>query len=159
VFPPAETADWFEQILDGLAAAHEHGVVHRDLKPENIVGDRRVSGSLVVKILDFGLAKIRPPATETPVSQSITQSGALLGTPAYMSPEQLRGKAVDHRTDIYAAGVILAEMLTGRRPCDERAPLPPALDAVLQRCLAEAPEQRFASALELRVALIPALRT
>ena len=73
VFTPDETADWFEQMLDGLAAAHEHGVVHRDFKPENIVGERRASGSLAVKILDFGLAKIRPLPTAIQVRVSLVE--------------------------------------------------------------------------------------
>jgi GAF domain-containing protein len=161
VFAPAEIANWFEQMLDGLAAAHEHGVIHRDFKPENILGGRRASGSLVVKILDFGLAKSRPLASAAPASQSLTESGVMLGTLAYMAPEQLLGKEVDQRADLYAAGVILAEMLTGRRPFEDGGPQTdrcPALDAVLQRCLAKAPGERFPSATELRAALIPALR-
>jgi serine/threonine protein kinase len=170
-FAPAETADWFEQILAGLAAAHERGVVHRDLKPENVLGGRWASGSLVVKILDFGLAKNLPVATETPASRSLTESGVVLGTLAYMAPEQFSGTDVDQRVDLYAAGMVLVEMLTGHRPFDgspnlrTEYPLPsdfpkqPALDAVLQRCLARAPEERFSSAQELRNVLIPALRT
>jgi len=170
VFSPAETADWFERILAGLAAAHEHGVVHRDLKPENMLGGRRASGSLVVKILDFGLAKNLPLATGTLASQSLTESGVVLGTLAYMAPEQLSGKDVDQRADLYAAGVVLVEILTGHRPFEHgpslRAdyhlppgfPNRPALDAVLQRCLATAPGERFPSAAELHSALIPALR-
>lgn len=162
VFTPAVTADWFEQMLDGLAAAHEHGVVHRDFKPENVLGIRRSSGALVVKILDFGLAKSLPLTATAPPSQTLTESGVVLGTLAYMAPEQLHGKEVDQRADLYSAGVILVEMLTGSREFDaDAAPLAgrfPALDAVLQCCLARRPEDRFASALELRAALIPALR-
>jgi len=169
-FAPAETADWFEQILAGLAAAHERGVVHRDLKPENILGGRRASDSQVVKILDFGLAKNLPVATETPASRTLTESGVVLGTLAYMAPEQFSGRGVDQRADLYAAGVILVEMLTGHRPFEDspslRAdyhlppgfPNRPALNAVLQRCLATAPGERFPSAAELHSALIPALR-
>jgi hypothetical protein len=170
VFAPGETADWFEQMLDGLAAAHEHGVVHRDFKPENILGARLASGSLAVKILDFGLAKIRLSTSAATASHGVTESGVVLGTLAYMAPEQLAGKDVDQRADIYAAGLVLAEMLTGRRPFEDSAApradryLPPgfpnhaALEAVLQRCLAMAPHERFLSAAELRGALIPALR-
>lgn len=168
-FAPAETADWFEQMLDGLAAAHEQGVVHRDFKPENIVGARRASGSLAVKILDFGLAKIRPLPAATATSHSLTESGVVLGTLAYMAPEQLLGQEVDPRADIYATGAILVEMLTGCRPFADGVNLgfdyhlPPgfpnhaALDAILQRCLATAPQERFSLAAELRGALIPAL--
>jgi hypothetical protein len=170
VFSPAETADWLEQILDGLAAVHEHGVVHRDLKPENILALGRASGALVVKILDFGLAKSLPLAAGASASQSLTQSGVVLGTRAYMAPEQLLGKEVDQRADLYAAGVILFEMLTGSRPFEDGVSLHPdcrlppglpsgsSLDAILQRCLAKEPGERFASAAELRRALIPELR-
>jgi eukaryotic-like serine/threonine-protein kinase len=170
VFVRGEAAEWFEQMLDGLAAAHEHGVVHRDFKPENILGARRASGSLAVKILDFGLAKIRPLPSEAPAAQSVTESGIVLGTLAYMAPEQFAGRDVDQRADIYAAGVILAEVLTGRRPFSDGVnlrreyhlplgvPNHAALDAVLQRCLAIAPQERFPSAADLRSALIPCLR-
>jgi hypothetical protein len=170
VFTPEEAAVWFEQMLDGLAAAHEHGVVHRDFKPENVVGERLSSGALAVKILDFGLAKIQPLPTATPPLHSLTESGVVVGTLAYMAPEQLLGQEMDHRADIYAAGVILVEMLTGCRPFADSVNLrfdyhlPPGLsnhavlDAVLQRCLAMAPQGRFSSVAELRTALIPPLR-
>ena len=169
IFPPAKTADWFEPMLDGLAAAHEQGVVHRDLKPENVVGAPLISGALAVKIVDFGLAKICPLPTTT-ASHGLTDSGMVLGTLAYMAPEQLLGREVDQRADIYSSGVILVEMMTGRRPfaqaLDTRAayhlsgsvPNQVALDAVVQRCLGEAPDYRFSSAAELRAVLIPALR-
>jgi serine/threonine-protein kinase len=169
-FPLAETAEWFDQMLDGVAAAHAQGVVHRDFKPENILGVRRASGALAVKILDFGLAKIRPHPATTPVSQSLTESGVVLGTLAYMAPEQLLGREVDASADVYSAGVILVEMLTGGRPFADEAdrrheyhlpggtPNYTALDAVLQRCLALAPDERYHSAAELRSALLPALR-
>ena len=170
VFAPEETAGWFEQILDGLAAAHERGIIHRDLKPENILASRQPSGPLVVKILDFGLAKSLPLAAGAPASQSLTESGVVLGTLAYMAPEQFAGTGVDQRADLYAAGVVLVEMLTGHRPFEDSPnlrteyhlpldfPNQPALDAVVQRCLATAPELRNSSAAELHSALIPALR-
>jgi eukaryotic-like serine/threonine-protein kinase len=169
IFPLAKTADWFEPMLDGLVAAHEQGVVHRDLKPENVLGARQVSGSLVVKILDFGLAKIRPLPTGT-ASHSLTEPGVVLGTLAYMAPEQLVGREVDQRADIYSSGVILVEMMTGCRPIAQAPDMPAsyhlpgsvpnqaALDAVVQYCLGAAPNSRFPSAAELRAALIPALR-
>lgn len=170
VFSAGETADWFEQMLDGLAAAHEQGVVHRDFKPENVLGVRGSGGSLAVKILDFGLAKIRPLPAATQVSHGLTESGVVLGTLAYMAPEQLLGQEVDARADVYSAGVMLVEMLTRARPFADGADLRPdyrlppavphhaALDAVLRRCLTTAPHERFLSAAELRSALIPALR-
>jgi serine/threonine-protein kinase len=102
------------QICDGLAAAHDKGIVHRDLKPENVflvpVRNRR----LLVKLLDFGIAKLRGPQHEPGVS--FTQPGKTIGTPRYMSPEQARGKDVDYRADVYALGVTAYEMFTGRPP-------------------------------------------
>jgi serine/threonine-protein kinase len=102
------------QICDGLAAAHDKGIVHRDLKPENVflvpVRNRR----LLVKLLDFGIAKLRGPQHEPGVS--FTQPGKTIGTPRYMAPEQARGKEVDYRADVYALGVTAYEMLTGRPP-------------------------------------------
>lgn len=169
-FPPAEAAEWFEQMLDGLAAAHELGMVHRDFKPENILGARRPSGALAVKILDFGLAKIRPLTAASQAPQSLTQFGVVLGTLAYMAPEQLLGREVDARADVYAAGVVLVEMLTRERPFAEGAvlhadyrlpsgvPNHVALDAVVCRCLATEPRDRFPNAAELRAALVPTLR-
>src|SRR5216683_3754212 len=115
--PLRKTLDYALQIAHGLAAAHEKGIVHRDLKPENtfITKDGRV------KILDFGLAKLTQPqfaaGTEAPTIplESDTGSGVILGTVGYMSPEQVRGEHVDHRCDLFSFGVILYEMLTGRR--------------------------------------------
>ncbi len=169
-FSPVGAAEWFEPMLDGLAAAHEQGIVHRDFKPENVVGWRGADGRLAVTILDFGLAKIRPRPSAAPTADSATESGVVLGTLAYMAPEQFRGREVDARADVYSAGVILVEMLTRTRPfADEAAVgvdyhLPPevsnhaALDAVLGRCLTPMPRDRFPSAAELRAALVPALR-
>lgn len=137
-------------LADALAAAHERGIVHRDLKPENIL--RRNDGQL--KILDFGLARdlhAHPGAPATP----FTQPGQAPGTPAYMAPEQLRGSPGDTRSDVFAYGVLLFELATGRLPdLDPSASavpaiLPASLDAVVRRCLQTAPHERFMSGAEL----------
>jgi serine/threonine protein kinase len=133
------------QIADALAAAHAQGVIHRDLKPGNIV---IAKGG--VKVLDFGLAK-------SPQDETLTAAHAVMGTPAYMAPEQREGKACDHRTDIYALGLVLYEMATGKRPaCDQTAfpvSLPGGLTHVIQRCLELDPEQRWQSARDVRAEL------
>src|SRR5579884_3161141 len=166
-----EALDVGEQTARGLAAAHSAGIVHRDLKPENlfIVSDGRV------KILDFGLAKFAPDGGQENLTATVnTDPAALIGTLAYMSPEQLRGQTVDHRADLFAFGVVLYEMLCGKHPfrrpssaetmsailseepveISQLTPaLPPALDRVVHRCLAKNPEQRFQSASDLAFAL------
>lgn len=111
----SEVLDITAQLLSGLSAAHAAGIIHRDIKPENVM--RRADGS--IKILDFGIAKLmEPPAEETTGSfaHNQTQTGALMGTIGYVSPEQVRGLPVDERTDIWSCGVVLHEMLTGQRP-------------------------------------------
>ena len=171
---PADVADWFDQILEGLAAAHTHGVVHRDLKPENIIGCRDDQHPLAVKILDFGLAKVS--GADVPATGTVTAEGVVMGTVGYMSPEQILGSPADHRTDIFAVGVMLAEALTGCRPFqgDTHADLSRAVlhdsyhlpcaspeayavDELIQRCLTKDPRDRFVSAVELRQQLVPLL--
>ena len=173
--PPALAAEWFGPLLDGAGAAHAHDIVHRDLKPENVIGRRDDSGVLAVKILDLGLVKFR--GGESLATGTMTADGFVMGTPAYMSPEQILGREVDHRTDIFALAVMLAEALTGRRPfqgdtfadllfAQRQTPyrLPgssqpaQAVGDLLQQCLAADPGDRIASAATLRGELIPLLR-
>ena len=172
--PPHRALDYGLQIARGLAAAHEHGVVHRDLKPENLF----VTRDGLVKILDFGLAKLAQgeeavdssdPAGLPTLTRG-TSPGTMVGTVGYMSPEQVRGQAVDHRSDIFSLGTILYEMFTGRRAFQRASavetlnailkeeppdivesgrPMPPGLDRVVRHCLEKRPEERFQSARDL----------
>jgi serine/threonine-protein kinase len=177
--PPQLAAQLFKQLFDGVEAAHDRGVIHRDLKPENIVLARREDGTVQVKILDFGLAKLRSAiqSIEMKDTQTITEAGLLLGTPAYMSPEQFSGAVVGLESDIFALGVMLVESLTGKRPFHGRnraellqsiltqpLSLPdefndlPQLKQALLKCLAKNASERFRTIAEAKVEIITALK-
>ncbi|MFZ5785701.1 MAG: serine/threonine-protein kinase, partial [Acidobacteriota bacterium] len=155
-----------QQTLDALAAAHDLGIIHRDIKPENILVVPQDGGGVVVKILDFGIAK---SVGLGPEGERLTRAGSVMGTPEYIAPEQIRGREVDGRADLYAVGVILFEMVMGRRPYESdkvinllmmhlRDPIPamesiPAelgvpkfVPAVVQKAMAKEPTQRFPDA-------------
>ena len=164
-----------EQIAAGLAAAHEAGVVHRDLKPANVMLVDHAGSRDHVMLLDFGIAKVLQPGGE---QAQLTQTGHMMGTPAYMSPEQIEGRVVDGRSDIYSLGVMVYEMLTGTNPFIGGTPIecffkhlkepvtPPRviapdlvcseeLEGIIEQCLAKHPDARFKSAADLLEALEP----
>src|SRR5262245_4656238 len=165
--PLEQTLKYGAQICDALDAAHRKGIVHRDLKPANILVTK--TG---VKLLDFGLARIGPAVTaDDKTDGELTGKGQILGTLHYMSPEQLQGEKVDSRSDIFSFGLVLYEMLTGKRAFDGSSPAsvvaailereapsvagvaPAILDRVLRRCLAKDPESRCQNASDLKAEL------
>jgi eukaryotic-like serine/threonine-protein kinase len=174
--PARKALDYAAQIARGLAAAHERGIVHRDLKPENLF----VTKDGRIKILDFGLAKLRPSAlagsvdTEAPTQKPLTQPGVAMGTVGYMAPEQVRGAEADHRADIFSFGAVIYETLAGRRPfqggsfaetlsailkedppdlTEVNGKVPPQLERIVCRCLEKKPERRFQTASDLCFAI------
>jgi serine/threonine-protein kinase len=171
---PGRAVGIMRQVLGVMAAAHAAGIVHRDLKPANLVLETRADGSDFVRVLDFGIARVFDSVEE----KSVTATGGILGTPAYLSPEQAAAEPVDARTDIYACGLILYEMLAGTRPCGKgatvmeevswklagRPPPPPSsapnaapavkeLDSIVLKALEKSREARFQTAEEFESAL------
>ena len=167
----ADTVTFVSQIADGLQVAHDLTIVHRDLKPENIMICKDAAGQEFAVIMDFGLAKARQAGAEL---QKLTSTGIVLGTPEFMSPEQLRGKLLDGRTDIYSLALMAFEMLTGKLPFEGRnqqemmiarlrseptpirtlrSELPTAVEAALLKAMARAADDRFATAPAFATAL------
>ncbi len=174
--PLARTVDVLRQVLAALGEAHELGIVHRDLKPENIILQPKRRGGDLVKVLDFGLAKLK---ADVP-GPSVTSPGIVCGTPDYMAPEQGRGDNIDGRSDLYAVGVILFQLLTGRLPFEGESPtqvvmmhltvpapdprqaaprrhIPASIAEVVKCALAKAPDDRFVDAHQFSDALEKAL--
>jgi Protein kinase domain len=168
-FSGAELLDTAAAVADALAHAHRHGIVHRDLKPDNVMLSEHG-----IKVLDFGLATMMPTAEETVVQDRLTKEGVVLGTPAYMSPEQLLHEPVDSRTDQFNFGVLVYELATGKHPFAEGdiqaawsrvlttpapalvnygASIPEGLSDVVERCLAKSPNERYPTTDELVKAL------
>jgi len=172
--PSELTARWFDQVLEGVKAAHREGIIHRDLKPENILIATGDQHNMLVKIADFGLAKLKNIDPADP--NTLTATGVVMGTINYMSPEQLSGEDVDERSDIFSLGVMVVEALTGDRPfygrnysellisilhtpyhLNESDRQTAQLDDVLQRCIAKDRNQRYPTVAALQKELIPAI--
>ncbi|MGH9521020.1 MAG: protein kinase domain-containing protein, partial [Terriglobales bacterium] len=177
---PPRALEITRQVASALGAAHSLGIVHRDIKPDNIVVVTR-DGKDTVKVLDFGIAKLRDPGSAETANYTATQTGMLIGTPQYISPEQASGKPgeqLDGRSDIYSLGIVLYQMLTGRLPFESDTPMgivlqhmqtpPPSLESVrpdvkidptttqlLLKCLEKDPAKRFQMAQELMASIPP----
>lgn len=169
--PVEEATDYLLQACEAIAEAHALGIIHRDLKPANLFMTRRVDGSRLIKVLDFGIAKITGPELVC----DLTTTSQYMGSPSYMSPEQVRSaRRVDARSDVWALGVILYELVAGVLPFDGEStgdvfvkistepprpfapPTPaPGLEAVILRCLSKAPDERYPDVVELAAALAP----
>ena len=177
--PVADAVEYLLQACEALVEAHAAGIVHRDLKPQNLFVTRRLNGTPLVKVLDFGIAKAIGPLAAGQLS--LTDSAAIIGSPLYMAPEQMRSaRTAEVRSDIWALGVILFELLGGQLPFDGetvtevcirvvneqpaellslRPALDPALVAIVMRCLAKDPEERFHNVSALAAALEPFSRS
>jgi serine/threonine-protein kinase len=176
--PIEQAVDFVLQACVAVADAHSLGMVHRDLKPANLFCIRRSDGQFVIKVLDFGISKLLDHARGSePPGVSVTQTAAVMGSPLYMSPEQVQSaKDVDARTDLWALGVVLFQLLTGTVPFQGEAfgeiaikiatqetpslrgyrpEAPPALDAIIGKCLAKDRKRRYANVAELALALLP----
>jgi len=169
IVPTKKTLEYAAQLATGLAAAHAKGFVHRDLKPSNLF----ITTDGQIKILDFGLVKLTEQTefihflSRASTASQLTQAGAIVGTMNYLSPEQIRGDTIDHRSDIFSFGTVLFEALTGQRPFERASPIetmnailnqdpadlpdtvPPNVGLVVRRCLEKVPQERFESARDL----------
>ena len=173
---PKRVVDMMVQACDGLHYAHQHGLIHRDFKPGNIFLIQSGREKEFIKVLDFGIAKVAGADS----SEELTRTGVLCGTPGYVSPEQVMGEAVDRRSDVYSVGIVMYELLTGRRPFVDDTPMkvllahmndqplplrearqglqvPVALERLVMRTLAKMPEHRPSSAADLATLLIGAM--
>jgi Protein kinase domain/RDD family/SAF domain len=175
--PVARSLNIFRQLCDGLIAAHDAGLVHRDVKPSNILVYQDSSGNEKIKLVDFGIAK--PSSYERAINPALTHTGSILGSPAYMSPEQCQGHAVDERSDVYSLGCVMYETLTGRSPFAADTPvksillhieqrpepfeiefshlkIPATLEDIVMRCLEKEPKDRYQKAYLVHDALTTA---
>ncbi|MBX9688410.1 MAG: protein kinase, partial [Candidatus Obscuribacterales bacterium] len=176
--PLTRALDIFTQACDGLEHAHRKGIIHRDIKPSNLVVIEQEDGTELVKLVDFGIAKVIAPVPDGQKQQQLTMAGEIFGTPAYMSPEQCSGTTLDARSDLYSFGCMMYEALSGEPPLlgetfistvakhigekpralaeFAHAKVPAHIDAVILKCLEKDPDNRYASAHELKQALFDA---